>query len=141
MKIPRLALSLSVATLTLAGEFVCGTGQSSLANPKSDEAEAVRQARAALGASPSKLVVVFAARKQVGPDLVAGVATSFDKATLYGHEGYSPVTAAGNFPDGEHTIANVVAVLALGSSTEVTAVSDTVEGNGLPPAASASANS
>ncbi len=54
---------------------------------------------------------------------------------------FSPITAVGNFPDGEHTIANVVAVLALGGSTEVTAVSDTVEGNGLPPAASASANS
>ncbi len=97
MKIPRLALSLSVATLTLAGEFVCGTGQSSLTNPKSVGAEVARQARAALGASPSKLVVVFAARKQVGPDLVVGIATAFDKTIFYGRKSFFAHHGSGEF--------------------------------------------
>lgn len=131
MKTKLIILSLLTASLATAAELVCGTGQSSLADPKAAGVEAALQAKAALGATAPKLVVVFAARKQVGPELVAGVATAFDKAIIYGCEGYSSVTAAGNFSDQGHTIANGVSVLALGGVSEFTVVSDAVEGKGF----------
>jgi hypothetical protein len=122
------SLALGAAT---AGEdtghvLACGTGQSALPDARLAGAEAAHLAQAALGGAAPKLVVVFAARRMVGAELVAGVAEVFDRSLVYGGEGYAPVTAAGNFPDQGHTITSGVAVLALGGGVDVHTVVEAV---------------
>ncbi|MCX7005886.1 MAG: FIST C-terminal domain-containing protein [Kiritimatiellaeota bacterium] len=106
--------------------LVTGTGASSLADAKAAGTEAAKLARAALGGESPKLVVVFAARKQLTPELVSGVAEVFEKALISGCEGYAPLTAAGNFADQGHEIKSGVTVLALGGKAEVKLVADVV---------------
>ena len=113
-------LAMTVATACAADSLTVGVGSSANDNARSAGEEAARSARAALGTGEAKLVLVFAARKQVGAELVAGVASQFDKALIYGCEGYAPVTAAGNFPAQGHTIKSGVAVLALGGEFTMT---------------------
>ena len=67
-----------------------------------------------MGAASPKIVLVFAARPQLTPQLVEGVAEIFDKALIYGCEGYSSLTPAGNFADRGHAISSGVSVMALG---------------------------
>lgn len=106
--------------------LVAGTGASTLADPKAAGTEAAKLAKAALGGESPKLVVVFAARKQLTPDLVSGVAEVFEKALISGCEGYAPLSAAGNFADQGHEIKSGVAVLALGGKADVKLVADVV---------------
>ena len=108
------------------GVLTCGTGQSALSDAHLAGAEAAKLAQAALGHGKPKLVVVFAARRLVGSELAAGVAEVFDRGLIYGGEGYSPLSEAGNFPDQGHTITNGVAVLALGGDVYVQAVAEAV---------------
>jgi len=119
-------LALTVTTAYAADKLAVGVGSSTNENAKLAGAEAAKSAKAALGTSEPKLVLVFAARKQMGAELVAGVASQFDQALIYGCEGYSPITTAGNFPDQGHTIKTGVAVLALGGEVTVTVASATV---------------
>ncbi len=106
--------------------LVAGTGASSLADAKAAGVEAAKLAKAALGGESPKLVVVFAARKQLTPELVSGVAEVFEKTLISGCEGYAPLTAAGNFADQGHEIKSGVTVLALGGKAEVKLVADVV---------------
>jgi hypothetical protein len=106
--------------------LVAGVGQSALAEARAAGLQAALAAKAGLGDTPAKLVVVFAARRQVVPELVAGVGEVFDAKLIHGGEGYSPVSGAGNFTDQGHNIANGVAVLALGGALEVTVATDAV---------------
>jgi hypothetical protein len=106
--------------------LVAGTGASTLADARAAGAEAASRARTALGDEAPKLVVVFAARSQLTPELVDGVAEVFDKTLITGCEGYAPLTAAGNFADQGHEIKSGVAVLALGGEVGVKVVADIV---------------
>jgi hypothetical protein len=109
-----------------APAIVVGIGQSAATSAAQAGAEAASAALAALGATPPRIVVVFAARKFLVPELIAGVAGSCDRSIIYGCEGYSPITRAGNFADQGHAIDHGVAVMALGGSATVTAVSEPV---------------
>ncbi len=106
--------------------LVAGTGASTLADAKAAGAEAAKLAKAALGGTAPKLIVVFAARKQLTPELVSGVAEVFEKALISGCEGYASLTATGNFADQGHEIKNGVSVLALGGQAGVKSVADVV---------------
>lgn len=106
--------------------LVAGTGASTLADARAAGAEAAKLAKVALGGESPKLVVVFAARKQLSPELVSGVAEVFERALISGCEGYAPLTAAGNFADQGHEIKSGVAVLALGGKADVKLVADVV---------------
>jgi hypothetical protein len=125
-----LVLSFTADAAETSPAIVTGIGQSSATLPRIAGAEAAAAAKAALGGTSPRVVLVFAARKFLVPDLVAGVAESFDKPLIYGCEGYSPITRDGNFASQGHTIANGVAVLALGGSATVTVVSDAVASPG-----------
>ena len=103
-----------------------GTGCSEAKDAKGAGAEAAAQAKAAWGEGAPKIVFVFAARSLLKPELVEGVAQHFDKALIYGCEGYAPVTTTGNFAELGHTIPTGVAVLALGGDISVTAASEPV---------------
>ena len=121
MPIPRFLIALTLPVLALVGAdspaLLSGIGQSAAETPLAAGTEAALGAKTALGATPPKIVVVFAARKFLVPELIQGVAASFDKALIYGCERYSPITAAGNFADQGHTISHGVAVMALGGIT------------------------
>jgi len=103
-----------------------GVGMSELTDAQAAGAEAAAMAKAMLGDAPAKVVIVFAARAQVRPELVEGLAKHFDKQLIYGCEGYSPLTNKGNFDALGHTIPHGVAVLALGGDAAVTVVSEPV---------------
>ncbi len=109
-----------------ASALVCGVGQSGLTEARAAGAEAAQAAKAALGGEPPKVVVVFAARRLVGPALVEGLATCFEKSLIYGCEGYAPLTAAGNGAEQPHTATDGVAVLALGGAVDVVAAAEPV---------------
>ena len=130
MHIPRLFVAIILPALALVGAetpaLLSGIGQSAAETPLAAGTEAALSAKTALGATSPKIVVVFASRKFLVPELIQGVAASFDKALIYGCEGYSPITAAGNFADQGHTITHGVAVMALGGSATVTVATDTV---------------
>jgi hypothetical protein len=135
MKIGMIAKSVAavlciVSASAGAERLAVGVGSSDKEDAKAAGAAAAKLAREALGGSPATVVVVFAARRQVNADLVAGVAESFDSAIVYGGEGYSPVTAAGNFASQGHDIKNGVAVLAIGGNVKATAASETVAEGG-----------
>lgn len=117
---------LASVSLSVAGTMAVGTGSSTNANSRLAGEEAARKAKEGLGAAKPRVVLVFAARKQLDADLVAGVGTMFDKALIYGCEGYSPLTADGNFADQGHGIGRGVAVLAIGGELGVTAASEPV---------------
>lgn len=116
-------LVLTVSVACAADRITVGVGSSDNESAKMAGEEAAKKAKDALGASEVKLVIVFAARKQLTADLVAGVAGSFDKSLIFGCEGYSPVTTTGNFADQGHTINKGVAVMVIGGDVKVTAVS------------------
>ncbi|MEI6646151.1 MAG: FIST N-terminal domain-containing protein [bacterium] len=103
-----------------------GTGCSEAKNAKEAGAEAAARAKAAWGEGTPKIVIVFAARSLVKQELVDGVAQYFDKALIYGCEGYSPVTTVGNFAELGHTIPHGVVVLALGGEVSMTVASEPV---------------
>jgi hypothetical protein len=106
--------------------LVAGTGASALVDARAAGAEAAKLAKTALGGESPKLIVVFAARKQLTPELVSGVAEVFEKALISGCEGYAPLTAAGNFADQGHEIKSGVTVLALGGKADMKLVADVV---------------
>jgi hypothetical protein len=127
MKKGTLFLGMAVLCGMLNAQGVkVGTGSSEAKDAKGAGAEAAAQAKAAWGEGAPKIVFVFAARSLLKPELVEGVAQHFDKALIYGCEGYSPVTTTGNFAELGHTIPNGVAVLALGGDLSVTAASEPV---------------
>ena len=103
-----------------------GVGQSGLDDPKAAGAEAAGKAKAALGGAAVKIVIVFAARPQLKPQLVEGVAAVFDKPLIYGCEGYSSLTQEGNFSDRGHDIKSGVSVMAIGGDVTLTPVSSIV---------------
>jgi hypothetical protein len=103
-----------------------GTGRSEAKDAKEAGAEAAAQAKAVWGEGTPKIVIVFAARSLVKQELVDGIAQHFDKALIYGCEGYSPVTQAGNFAELGQTIPTGVAVLVLGGDVSVTVASEPV---------------
>jgi hypothetical protein len=102
------------------------TGRSEAKDPKEAGAEAAAQAKAAWGEGTPMIVLVFAARSLVKQELVDGIAQHFDKALIYGCEGYSPVTTAGNFAELGQSIPNGVAVLVLGGNVLMTVASEPV---------------
>ena len=103
-----------------------GVGQSGLEDPMAAGSEAAGKANAALGGVPAKFVLVFAARPQVKPALVNGVARVFEKTLVYGCEGYSSLTQDGNFTDRGHDIKSGVSVMAIGGEVSLTPVSSVV---------------
>jgi hypothetical protein len=96
------------------------TGQSALTDPRAAGAEAASKAKAALGSSPAKLIVVFTAKPLYGSAVVDGVASVFDKALIYGGEAPCPLTQDGNFADQGTDPKSGVAVLAIGGDCQVT---------------------
>ncbi len=117
-----------LASITYAADMIAvGVGSSSAPDAKAAGAEAAKKAIIMLGGTEAKIVVVFSARRQMGEDLVAGVGSVFDRAIIYGCEGYSPLTLDGNFPDQGHDIRNGVAVMALGGGIAVSTASEPVE--------------
>lgn len=128
MKLVMVFLSASVMSVQAKPPvaLVAGTGASTLADARAAGTEAAKRARIALGDEAPKLVVVFAARRQLTPELVDGVAEVFDKALISGCEGYAPLSAAGNFADQGHEIKSGVTVLALGGEVGVKVVADIV---------------
>jgi hypothetical protein len=120
---------IAIASLTLAAAchaeppLAVGVGQSSEPDTRKAGAAAALAAKTALGATPAKVVVVFAARRQLDTNLVAGVASHFDKTIITGCEGYSPLTPASNFADQGHGIKNGIAVMALGGEATIRVVS------------------
>jgi hypothetical protein len=96
------------------------TGQSTLTDPRAAGAEAASKAKAALGSSSAKLIVVFTAKPQYGTAVVDGVSSAFDKALIYGGEAPSPITQDGNFADQGPDPKSGVAVLAIGGDCQVT---------------------
>ncbi len=125
----RLALCLSfLAALASAAPLRVGVGSSSEPDPARAGTAAAEQARAALGGTAPKLVIVFAARRQLVPALVDGLAAIFPRDLIYGCEGYSPLTTTGNFADQGHTARNAVAVLALGGDAAITVAAADAKG-------------
>ena len=125
----KLGLFLGIAAtcgMIHAQSVKVGSGRSEAKDAKEAGAEAAAQAKAAWGEGTPKIVIVFAARSLVKQELVDGIAQHFDKALIYGCEGYSPVTTAGNFAELGHTIPTGVAVLALGGDVTVVAASESV---------------
>ena len=100
-----------------------GIGQSGAVDAKAAGKEAADEAKSALGAAEPKIVIVFAARPQLTSQLVDGVAEVFDKALVYGCEGYSSLTPAGNFAERGQAIAAGVSVMAIGGDVAFTAAS------------------
>jgi len=119
-------LLLIVSVACAAEKIAVGVGSSANEEAKVAGEEAAHMARDLLGGKDAKIVIVFSARRQLCPELVGGIALVFDKNIIYGCEGYSPLTLAGNFADQGHDIKNGVAVMALGGDVRVTAVSDRV---------------
>jgi hypothetical protein len=116
--------SLALATACHAeSPLAVGVGQSSEPDARKAGAAAALAAKTALGATPAKLVVVFAARRQLDTNLVAGVASHFDKTIITGCEGYSPLTPVSNFADQGHSIKSGIAVMALGGAATIRVVS------------------
>lgn len=100
--------------------WASGVGASSLEDPAKAGSEAAAMAKAALGGSPAKFVMVAAAISQVTPELVRSVAEHFPVDIIYGGQVTSPLTSYGNHPD--YTTLDIdagVAVWALGGTTEV----------------------
>ena len=102
---------------------VFAIGQSGLQDAKAAGIEAAHKAKAALGATPAKVVIVFAARGQTNPQMVEGLSEVFNKSLIYGCEGYSSLTQEGNFADRGHSIAAGLSVMAIGGDVNITAVS------------------
>ncbi|MCL1920249.1 MAG: FIST C-terminal domain-containing protein [Kiritimatiellaeota bacterium] len=132
MKKVRVIVGAALACGMLQAQVLkVGTGASELADAKAAGAEAAAAAKAALGDTPAKAVIVFAARAQVNAELVEGVAQHFGKPLICGCEGYSPLTCKGNFAERGHGIPHGVAVLALGGDTEVTVAAECVLDGGF----------
>ena len=82
-----------LVSMAWGGEKITvGVGSSENTSARLAGAEAAKKAKDALGGGRANVVIVFSARSQLGPELVDGVAESFDKALICGCEGYSPVT-------------------------------------------------
>ena len=108
-----------------AGPLV-GIGQSASEDAQVAGKDAATEAKTALGTAAPKIVLVFAARSQLTPQLVEGVAKIFDKALIYGCEGYSSLTPKGNFADRGHSISSGVSVMAIGGDVAFSAASAAV---------------
>jgi len=101
--------------------MVCGTGLSKLDDAKAAGADAAKQAKAALGETDVKLVLVYDGDQAADKAAVlAGVASVFDQAVVFGCPGYSPLTEAGNVGS--------VGVLAVGGTLTVTSAVSDLEG-------------
>jgi len=129
MKFPSLS-PLFAAGVVAAGMLcradaapVFATGQSGLRDARAAGAEAAGKAKAALGANPAKVVLVFSARPQTNSQLIDGLSEVFDKSLVYGCEGYSSLTLDGNFADRGHSIPAGVSVMAIGGDVSITPVS------------------
>lgn len=116
----------ALSPIASAAGPVFGWGQSAAVDAKIAGSEAATKAKAALGATEPKVVLVFAARTQLTPQLIEGVAAVFDKSLIYGCEGYSPVTPEGNFAEAGHSIKAGVSILGMGGDVEFTPASAVV---------------
>ncbi|MEI8235375.1 MAG: FIST C-terminal domain-containing protein [Verrucomicrobiota bacterium] len=103
-----------------------GIGQSGSEDAKVAGKEAAAEAKTALGSAAPKIVLVFAAHSQLTPQLVEGVAEIFDKALIYGCEGYSSLTSKGNFAERGTAIPAGISVMAIGGDVAFTAASAAV---------------
>jgi hypothetical protein len=131
LRIASLACGLILwAAVSAAAPPVVGTGLSLLAEPRAAGAEAGRLAAQQLGAVAPKLVVVFASRALLTPDLVDGVASVFERALISGCEGYAPLTAAGNAAEQGHTSTHATAVLVIGGDLGVQVAAERTDGEG-----------
>jgi hypothetical protein len=109
---------------TCSSKILTGSGLSGLVDGAKAGEKAAKAAQKAFGPGKPKLVLVFAGRKQLTPDMVKSVASVFPEEIIYGCEGYSPLTHEGNLA-GAHE-SDGVAVLALGGKINVfTATADT----------------
>lgn len=109
----------AVPSLCRASGPVFGVGQSSNGEAKAAGIEAASKAKAGLGGAEPKAVLVFAARPQLDPQLVEGVAGVFERNLIYGCEGYASLTPEGNFCEGGHSILKGVSVLAIGGDVTI----------------------
>ncbi len=100
--------------------WIAGVGASSLEDPMAAADEAAAQAKAGLGSSPAKLVIVTAAEPQLTPDLVEGVKKHFPADIIFGSQVTSPLTPYTNHPDAATIDVSVgVSVFALAGDTDV----------------------
>ena len=112
------AAGLSLTAATAEAALASGNGVSSLKDSKEAGVEAATKAKAALGKTKPKLVLVYDAAKDKQA-VLAGVATVFDASIIYGCPGYGPITQDSNSGD--------VAVLAMGGDITVTTAMAKVE--------------
>jgi hypothetical protein len=121
--LPLYVLMILLTAAGVASAIEVGNGLSNLPDAKAAGAEAATQAKAALGDTTPKLVLVFDGPKVEHKDkdeMLEGVASVFDRAIVYGCNGYAPLTQDGN--DG------AVAVMAVGGDVNVTVAAAEVEG-------------
>lgn len=125
-----LVCALVIPLIAADKAVIGGVGHSVQMDAKAAGAEAATAAKAALGVTAPRVVIVFAARKQLGPELVEGVASIFDKDLITGCEGYAPLTRLGNAADQPHNADHAVAVLALGGTATFTVAGEAVTAKG-----------
>ncbi|MCD8140058.1 MAG: FIST C-terminal domain-containing protein [Planctomycetaceae bacterium] len=107
--------------------WIAGVGASALEDPMAAADEAASKAKAELGSSPAKLVIVTAAQPQLTPALIDGVKKHFSAEIIYGSQVTSPLTPYSNHPDAATIdVAAGVSVFALAGDTDIaTAVART----------------
>ena len=119
------------ATCVMGGEtpggWRVGVG-TSLAKDAGEAGEAAAaEARKQYGDGDVKLVLVFAVRPQVTPELVASVARHFPRELIYGGEAVAPLTPETNLPDAKNLDSEEgVGILAIGGDVTLTIATDTV---------------
>lgn len=103
--------------------LVAGNGYSDLEDAKQAGAEAAAKAKAKLGDTKAKLVLVFdqvPAKPDAKAQMLEGIASVFDASIIYGCSSYAPITQDSN--------TGIVAVLAIGGDIEVVPAVANLEG-------------
>jgi len=103
--------------------LVAGNGYSDLTDAKKAGAEAAAKAKAKLGKTEAKLVLVFdqvPADTDAKSQMLDGIASVFDASIIHGCSSYAPITQDSN--------TGIVGVLAIGGDIEVTATIAELEG-------------
>ncbi|MEE8451262.1 MAG: FIST N-terminal domain-containing protein [Thermoguttaceae bacterium] len=103
--------------------LVSGNGYSDLKDAKQAGAEAAAKAKAKLGKTDAKLVLVFdqvPANPEAKAQMLEGIGSVFDASIVYGCSSYAPITQDSN--------TGIVAVLAIGGDIEVVPAVANLEG-------------
>jgi len=104
--------------------LVSGNGYSDLEDAKQAGAEAAAKAKAKLGETEAKLVLVFdqvPASPEAKAQMLEGIGSVFDASIIYGCSSYAPITQDSN--------TSIVGVLVIGGDIEVVSAVANVDGD------------